>query len=152
VFLAGCTPHPTAAWVTQQARGLAWQRQEGTLPVRILLHDRDRKFPRAFDAVFRSEGLEVLHAPLRCPQANCYAERWIGSARRECLDHLLFLGERHLLRARTAFTTFYNQRRPHQGLDQQYPIPLARRPGQGPITGRDVLGGIIHDYERREVA
>jgi hypothetical protein len=152
VYLAGCTRHPTAAWVTQQARNLAWQLQEGMLPVQILLHDRDGKFPATFDAVFRSEGLHLVLTPPRCPQANCYAERWIGSARRECLDHLLILGERHLLRVLTAYTNFYNQHRPHQGLDQQCPIPLARGPGQGPIVRRDVLGGIIHDYERQESA
>jgi hypothetical protein len=152
VFVAGCTPHPTAAWMTQQARNLAWQVQEGALPVTILLRDRDTKFPASFDAVFRSEGLQVVQTPPHCPQANCYAERWIGSARRECLDHLLILHERHLLRVLKVYTDFYNQRRPHQGLDQRCPIPLARGPGQGGIARRDVLGGIIHDYERREIA
>jgi transposase InsO family protein len=152
VFLAGCTRHPTAAWVTQQARNLAWHLQEGRLPVRILLHDRDGKFPASFDAVFRSEGLQVVQTPPPCPQANGYAERWIGSARRECLDHLLILHAQHLLRVLTVYTDFYNERRPHQGLDQRCPIPLARGPGQGPIARRDVLGGIIHDYEREESA
>lgn len=148
VVLAGCTAHPTAAWVSQQARNLAWGLQEGTLPVTMLVHDRDAKSPASFDAVFRSEGLQVVLTPPRCPQANCYAERWIGSVRRECLDHLVILGERHLLRVLMAYTDFYNQRRPHQGLDQQCPIPLTCGPGQGPIIRRNVLGGIIHDYER----
>jgi hypothetical protein len=152
VYLAGCTRHPTTAWVTQQARNLAWLLQEGTLPVTILLHDRDAKFPPACDAVFRSEGLQVVQTPARCPQANGYAERWVGSARRECLDHLLILHERHLLRVLTAYTDIYNQRRPHQGMSQRCPIPLAHGPGQGPIARHDVLGGIIHDYERREIA
>jgi len=89
------------AWVTQQARQLSWHLQDGTLPVTILVHDRDGKFPQGFDRVFRSEGLRVALTPPRCPQANCYAERWIGSARRECLDHLLILNERHLLRVLT---------------------------------------------------
>jgi transposase InsO family protein len=152
VYLAGCTPHPTAAWVTQQARNVAWRLQEGTLSARIVLHDRDGRFPQAFDAVFRNEGLQVLHTPPHCPQANGYAERWIGSARRECLDQLLILNERHLLRVLTAYTTFYNQRRPHQGLDQQCPIPLERGPGQGQIVRHDLFGGIIHDYEHQQSA
>lgn len=147
VLLAGCTQHPTAAWVTQQARQLSWHIQDGTIPVTILLHDRDGKFPLEFDRVFRSEGLDVVRTPPRCPQANCYAERWIGSARRECLDHLLILNERHLLRVLTTFVAFYNERRPHQGLAQQCPIPLVRGPSEGPIQRRDVLGGIIHHYE-----
>lgn len=86
------------------------------------------------------------------PQANCYAERWIGSARRECLDQLLILGERHLQRVLTAYADFYNQRRPHQRLSQRCPLPLALGPGQGPIVRHDVRGGIIHDYEHQKIA
>jgi putative transposase len=148
VFLAGCTAHPTADWVTQQARNLSWGIQEGTLPVTILLHDRDGKFPPRFDAVFRSEGLAVALTPPRLPQANGVAERWIRSVRRECLDHLLILNERHLLRVLTAYTTFYNERRPHQGLGQACPVLLAARPDSSPIQCREVLGGILHDYYR----
>ncbi len=147
VFVAGCTTHPTTTWVTQQARNLVWSLQEGTLPVQILLHDRDGRFPASFDTVLRREGLQIVRTPPRCPQMNGYAERWVGSARRECLDHLLLLHERHLLRVLTADTAFYNRRRPHQGLGQQCPIPLARQPGDGALIRRDVLGGIIHDYE-----
>jgi transposase InsO family protein len=148
VYLAGCTRHPTAAWVTQQARNLAWHLQDGTLPVRVLLHDRDGKFPASFDAIFRSEGLQLALSPPRCPQANGVAERWIRSARAECLDHLLILNERHLYRVLSEYTRLYNERRPHQGLGQQCPVPLARGPAQGAVHRRDVLGGIVHDYSR----
>jgi putative transposase len=152
VYLAGCTAHPTAAWVTQQARNLAWQLQDGMLQVEVLQHDRDSKFPASFDAVFRSEGLQVALTPPRCPQANGVAGRWVRSARQECLDHLLILNERHLFRVLTGYVAFYNERRPHQGLGQQCPIPLARGSGAGPIQRHDVLGGIIHDYERQPAA
>jgi len=81
VHLAGCTEHPTAAWVTQQARHLSWQIQEGTLPIRFLIRDRDAKFPVSFDAVFKSEGVEIIRTPFRAPNANAVAERWIRSAR-----------------------------------------------------------------------
>jgi putative transposase len=148
VHLAGCTAHPTATWVTQQARNVAWAIQDGSLHACILLHDRDGKFPAGFDAVFRSEGLEVAQTAPRRPQENGVAERWIRSARQECLDRLLILGERHLLRVLTEYITFYNERRPHQGLDHQCPIPLPCDIGDGPIHCRDVLGGIIHDYHR----
>jgi transposase InsO family protein len=148
VYLAGCTRHPTAAWVTQQARNLAWYLQDGSLPVRILLHDRDGKFPPSFDAVFQSEGLQIAQSPPRCPWANGVAERWIRSVRSECLNHLLILGERHLYRVLSEYIMFYNERRPHQGLGQQCPVPLPRGTGQGPIRCRDVLGGILHDYSR----
>jgi transposase InsO family protein len=101
LYLAGCTAHPTGAWVAQQARNLAWHLQDGTLSVTILVHDRDAKFTPAFDRIFAAEGLQVVHTPPRCPWANGYAERWVGSIRRECLDHLLILNERHLLRVLT---------------------------------------------------
>jgi transposase InsO family protein len=148
VYLAGCTARPTAAWVAQQARNLAWQLQEGALPVRVLLHDRDGKFPPGFDAIFRSEGLAVVRTPPRGPWANGVAERWIRSARRECLDRLLILSERHLQRVLTAYIRFYNERRPHQALDQGVPVPLPPSAGSGPVERRDVLDGILHDYHR----
>lgn len=81
VHLAGCTEQPTAAWVTQQARNLTLALQDGTLAARVLLHDRDAKFPPSFDAVCRSEGLAVVQTPPRQPRANGVAERWIRSAR-----------------------------------------------------------------------
>ena len=152
VHLAGCTRHPTAAWATQQARNVTWAIQDGSLPARVLLHDRDGKFPPSFDAVFRSEGLEVVQTAPRRPQENGIAERWVRSARQECLDRLRILNERHLLRVLSAFVAFSNERRPHQGLAQACPIPLPPGPSVGPIQRRDVLSGIIHDYERLPAA
>jgi putative transposase len=149
VFLAGCTEHPTSAWVTQQARHMAWQIQDGSIPVRFLRHDRDAKYCAAFDRVFAAEGVEVIHTPYRALNANAVAERWIRSVRRECLDRLIILNERHLRRVLDAYVRFYNERRPRQGLDQRCPIPLVAGPHQGDIQRRDILGGIIHDYERQ---
>jgi len=82
--------------VTQQARNLAWGLDELGVAPTVLVHDRDAKFPRALDEVFRSEGARVLSAPIRAPRARAYAERWVGTVRRECLDWLLILGRRHL--------------------------------------------------------
>ncbi len=150
VYLAGCTQHPTDAWVTQQARQLSWQIQDGTLPVRFFIHDRDAKFAPSFDTVFRSEDVEIIRTPVRAPNANAYAERWIRSARAECLDKLLIVGERHLRRVLTAYIDYYNHARPHQGIDQQCPVPLQRSTARdGPVERRDILGGVLHDYYRR---
>ena len=148
VHLAGWTAHPTAGWVTQQARNLAWSLQDGAVSAQILLHDRDAKFPPGFDVVFRCEGLEVVRTPPQCPQANGVAERWIRSARRECLDRLLILNGRHLQRVLTAHVKFYNERRPHQGLGQACPVPLPPITGGGTVERRDVLGSVLHDYHR----
>ncbi len=148
VHLAGCTAHPTAAWVTQQARQLAWTLQDtGTSP-RFLIHDRDAKFPPTFDMVFAAEGVEVIRTPYRTPTANAYAERWVGSVRAECLDHLLIVNEAYLRHVLATYVAHYNQARPHQGLGQRTPLPSARSTACGPVRRRDVLGGLIHEYER----
>ena len=149
VHFAGCTASPTAAWVTQQARHLSWQIQDGTLPVRFLIHDRDSKFPGAFDTVFTSADVTIIRTPIQAPNANAFAERWIRSAREECLDKLLILGEDHLHRALTAYVDYYNHARPHQGIAQRCPVPLDYAARAGPIERRDILGGVLHDYYRR---
>ena len=149
VHLAGCTSRPTAAWVAQQARQLSWQIQDGALPVRFLIHDRDTKFSAAFDTVFMSEDVTIIRTPVQAPTANAFAERWIRSVREECLDKLLILGEQHLQRVLTSYVAYYNGARPHQGIDQQGPVPLASMARDGPIERRDLLGGVLHDYYRR---
>jgi putative transposase len=98
VHFAGCTSHPTGAWVTQQARQIMWDLSDCEPPLRFLLRDRDLKFTATFDTVFRSEGIHVIRTPVRAPNANAYIERWIWSAREERLDKLLIMGEDHLQR------------------------------------------------------
>jgi len=148
VHLAGCIAHPTAAWVTQQARQLAWTLQEAGAAPRFLIHDRDAKFPPAFDTVFASEGVAVVRTPYRAPNANAYAERWVRSVRAECLDHLLIAGEAHLRRVLTEYVAFYNHARPHQGLEQRCPVALPPPVRDGPVRRRERLGGLLHDYYR----
>jgi hypothetical protein len=148
VHLAGCTAHPTAAWVTQQARQLAWELHETGTPPRFLIHDRDGKFTPSFDTVFAAEGVEVVRTPYRAPTANAYAERWVRTVREECLDHLLIVNEAHLRRILVADVAHYNQARPHQGIAQRAPIPFDARTRPGPVRRRDVLGGLIHEYDR----
>jgi transposase InsO family protein len=149
VHVAGATARPTAAWVTQQARHLSWQIQDGTLPVRFLIRDRDAKFPAAFDTVLQSEGVTIIRTPYRAPNANAVAERWIRSIREECLDKILILGEGHLWRVLRVYCDYYNRSRPHQGIEQRCPVPLERGSAAGPIERRDILGGVVHDYRRR---
>jgi putative transposase len=148
VHLAGCTTNPTGGWVTQQARNLNFS---GLLErMRFLIHDRDSKFSTAFDEVFRSEGLKVIHTPIRAPQANAYAERFVRSVRGECLDWLLILGRRHLEHVLRTYTTHYNLERPHRGLALLPPAPgnAASPPNASEIQRRDRLGGLTHEYHR----
>jgi len=114
VHLAGCTTNPTGAWVTQQARNLSFT---GLFErTRFLIHDRDSKFSAGFDEVFRSEGIKVIKTPIRAPQANAHAERFVRTIRAECLDRLLILGRRHLEHVLRRYLTHYNAERPHRAL------------------------------------
>jgi transposase InsO family protein len=148
VHLAGCTANPTGAWVTQQARQLSWQLHDGEITARYLIYDRDRKFAPSFDTVFHAEGVEVVRTPFGAPTANAVAERWVRSARQECLDHMLVLNEGHLRRVLTVYVRHYNEARPHQGLGQRTPMPRRDAGGAGPVLRRDVLGGLLREYYR----
>jgi transposase InsO family protein len=116
VHLGGATANPDVAWVTQQARNLARDWSDAGSKARFLVRDRDSKFPRAFDKVFRSEAVRVLRTPVRAPRANAYAERWVRTVRTECLDWLLILNRRHLERVLHVYIRHYNHQRPHRGL------------------------------------
>ncbi len=153
VYLAGCTAHPDAEWATQQARQVAWKFAERAEPVRFLIRDRDRKFPRAFDAVFEAENIQIVRTPIQVPEANGIAERFVRTARSECLDWLLILNAQHLKRALTVFIDHYNGWRPHRSLDlapPSGPRSATTWTGTQPITlkRRDRLGGLLHEYER----
>jgi hypothetical protein len=148
VHFAGCTAHPTAEWVTQQARQLTWTLQDEQKSMLFLIRDRDAKFTTSFDTVFAAEGIEIVRTPYRAPKANAFAESWIRTAREECLDRLLILGEEHLRRVMREFIAYCNRARPHQGIEQRCPIPLERGRKEGLVQCRDVLGGIIHAYYR----
>ena len=150
VFVAGCTAHPTAAWVTQQARNLGWRLDDAGGRPSVLIRDRDAKFPRAFDDVFRAEGVHVVRAPFRGPRARAHAERWVGTARRECPDWLLVVGQRHLERVLREYVEHYNAARPHRALLLRAPVPRGEPVSLvGEIARRDRLGGLLHEYERR---
>jgi hypothetical protein len=146
VHFAGCTTNPTGGWVTQQARNLGFT---GVFEqTRFLIHDRDSKFCAAFDEIFRSEGIRMIHTPVRAPQANAYAERFVRTVRAECLDWLLIIGRRHLERVLRIYTAHYNEERPHRSLALLPPQPgnTAGRPCNAKVERHDLLGGLIHEY------
>jgi transposase InsO family protein len=111
IHLAGCTPNPNQAWVTQQARQLVWNLKDDSRDMAFLIRDNDRKFTSSFDNVFSSEGIEILHTPYRARRANAFAERWVRSVRDECLDHILILNESHLHRVLREYGEYYNHAR-----------------------------------------
>lgn len=146
VHLAGITANPNSAWVTQQARQFVWHLEENDAALHFLIHDRDSKFTNAFDNVFKSASFHVINTPLRAPDANAYAERWVRTVREECLDHLLIMNQTHLKRVLDSYIRYYEASRPHQGLNQRIPIPKESVPYSGQVRKREVLGGIINDY------
>ena len=122
-------------------------------PLQFLIRDRDAKFSRAFDDVFRSEGIEVLITPVRAPNANAYAERWIRTVRAECLDWLLIIGRGHLEQVLRVYVEHYNAHRPHRALGLQPPDPavgpaLSSKDQLAQVHRRDLLGGLVHQYRR----
>jgi transposase InsO family protein len=128
VHLAGCTAHPDGAWVTQQARQVAWRLVEREEPVRFLIRDRDRKFTRSFDAVFEAQEMRVIQTPVQVPEANGIAERFVRTVRSECLDWLLILNARHLEHVVKVFVDHYNRCRPQDRNDQSTDQGEASRP------------------------
>jgi transposase InsO family protein len=151
VHFAGCTRHPNVQWMTQHARQMVWQLEERERDIHFLIHDNDGTFAPAFDSVFQAAGVHIIHTPFRAPNANAFSERWVRMVREECLDRLFILGEGHLRRVLVAYVDYYNHARPHQGLQQQAPIPFPQASAEGAIHCRDVLGGILHD-DHREAA
>jgi transposase len=148
VHILGVTAHPTAGWVAQQARNLVIDLGDRAAQFRFMIRDRDAKFTNIFDAVFASEGIEVIKTPIQAPSANAIMERWIGGLRRELLDRVLILNARHLRHVLAEYETHFNTHRPHRSLAQAAPLRPLDKPETGDITviRHDRLGGVIHEY------
>jgi putative transposase len=153
VHLGGVTANPDGAWVAQQARNLLLTLEERGRRVRFLLRDRDARFCRAFDDVFRSEEAEVVLTPVQAPNANAFAERWIGTVRAECLDWLLIVGRGHLEQVLRVYAEHCNRHRPHRALRLEAPdrpagLTVVGGDHRARVHRRDLLGGLLHEYRR----
>jgi putative transposase len=137
--------------VTQQARNLLMNLEDHADAFKFLIRDRDTKFTAAFDTVLTAVGVRIIKAPVRAPRANAIAERWVGSARRECLDRMLITGERHLRLVLGEYIDHYNTHRPHRSLQQNPPAgriqPAAEVTGMR-VLRRDRLSGLIREYSQ----
>jgi transposase InsO family protein len=141
----GVTRNPTDAWVAQQLREAT---PFGDGP-RYLIRDNDNKYGASFAGVAAGTGIEVLRAPYGAPKANAICERFLGSIRRECLDHFLILSERHLQRVMREYGDYFNRARPHQGIEQRIPCEQERAIQPqiiGKVVSHPFLGGLHHDY------
>jgi putative transposase len=158
VFLSPPTYHPNERWVQQQARNaLMWLDDQG-LEARFLIHDRDSKFSKAFRRLFSSAGTRCVRTPLLAPDANAFAEAWIGAFKRECLSHFLSFSLGHLGHIGQEYVRYFNEHRPHQGLRNQTipaaahgpPVEAPSREAPSPqrIHCQRFLGGLLRHYYR----
>ena len=151
VHILGVTAHPTGAWLTQLARNLLIDLDDAHRSFRFLIRDRDAKFTAAFDAVFTAIDIGIIRTPVRAPRANAIAERFVGTIRRELLDRLLIINQRHAAAVLREFQRHYNDHRPHRSPGQAAPSrPL---PHRTPIEIRkiqrhDRVGGLLHEYQQ----
>jgi hypothetical protein len=153
VHLAGITAYPDGAWTTQAARNfLLIDLGQRAASVKFLIRDRAGQFTSSFDAVFTAEGIRILRSPPQAPRANAICERMIGTLRRELLDQLLIVNERHLRRVLDEYLRHYNTARPHRALGQLTPAQAGTRPpepvdlAERRIRQKQVLGGLTHEY------
>ncbi|SDJ18537.1 Integrase core domain-containing protein [Nonomuraea jiangxiensis] len=150
VHILGVTAHPSGAWRAQQARNLLMELGERADRFTFLIRDRDGKFGREFDEVLAGANVHVLKTPPRSPRANAFAERFVGTLRRECLNHLLAYGERHLRQTLTEYEHHYNQHRPHQALSLRQPMhdPTEVVDLTARIERQSAVCGLIREYRR----
>ena len=151
VHILGVTAHPTGAWLTQLARNLLMDLDDANRGFRFLIRDRDSRFTAAFDAVFTAIDVRIIRTPVRASRANAIAERFVGTIRRELLDRLLIINQRHAAVVLHEFERHYNGHRPHRTLGQAAPSrPLPRRATTEihKIERHDRLGGLVHEYQQ----
>ncbi len=150
VHILGVTAHPTGAWTAQQARNLLMDLGERAGQFKFLIRDRDSKFTSAFDQVLAGNGVRIIKTPVRSPRANSFAERYVRTLRRECLDHLLIYGEQHLRQILTEYAQHYNDHRPHQSREQRPPLYEPSQPIDvtARIKRRQAVQGLISEYRR----
>ncbi len=146
VIHVGVTRSPIDAWVAQQLREAT---PYGQAP-KYLIRDNDSKFGPCFARVAKTSTIKILKTPVHAPRANAICERFLRSVRQECLDHLLILHERQLQRVLNGYVAYFNQARPHQGIDQQIPEPsrsaLSSHHAGNKAIALPVMGGLHHDY------
>jgi len=151
MHLGGVTAHPTGDWTVQQARNLALTLGKRFENIKFLVRDRGSNFTASFDAVFQAAGTRIVRSAVQAPRMNAICERLVGTLRREFLDRMLILGERHLGSVLAEYQVHYNTARPHQGIAQRVPDGehlIVADLDRERIIRKPVLGGLINEYAR----
>ncbi len=153
VHIAGCTPNPDSAWMSQQARNLSMKFADDQAACRYIIHDRDSSF-LSFDSVIKTDGIKIVKTPVHAPMCNAYAERFVREAR-ETLDNIIPLGERHFRHVLKCIEKHHNRQRPHQGIGNM--VPIGYEYPEKPAAPEDVrreslLGGLLNHYYVKKAA
>lgn len=146
VHIAGFTQHPTQQWVTNKTKTLSFLFADGKK--KLLIRDSDNKYPKEFDELLRRHKVKVQRIPYRSPNLNPYAEGWVGTIKRECLDHFVVFGESHFKYLVREYVRYYNTVRPHSGLGN-LPLDYHARKTKGKILCESRLGGVLRHYYRQ---
>ena len=150
IHIAGITPEPDGAWMTQISRNLTDVGDGFLTGKRFLIHDRDPRFTLAFRETLAAAGVQVVRLPPRSPNLNAYAERFVRTIKESCLDRIVLVGEASLRRAVREFADHYHHERNHQGVGNRLIAPLAEPVNhEGSIACRERLGGLLKYYHRR---
>lgn len=147
VYVAGTTRYPNQEWVDKHTRNLLPSLDNDRNSKKLLIRDRDTKFSREFDELFKNIGFTIQKTPFMSPNMNSYAESWVGTIKRECLNHFVVFGERHLRYLIKEYVMHYNTTRPHSSMDNM-PLEYGSHKSTGEIKSQSKLGGIIKHYYR----
>ncbi|MBX2850697.1 MAG: integrase core domain-containing protein [Phycisphaeraceae bacterium] len=156
-WVSPATYHPNEVWVLQQARNLLMWLEDQDIEATYLIRDRDTKFTAGFDRLMGTASIKIVKSPVMAPNANAFAESWIATLKRECLNYFACFSLRHADHTTQAFVNYYNELRPHQRLNKRV-IDSANKPNLslaqatnsvGSIGCRSELGGLLKHYYRR---
>ena len=157
VLLANATFSPTNQWLKQQTRHVLWECEDQGIEPRFFLRDNDQLYPKDMDAILKSSGIDTIKTPFQAPNANAHAERYVLNCRRDCLNHLLIFGLDRLQYVLDCYVSYFNEHRPHQGIDNRIPSEYHMSKRQGShmplqikvrnVTRKDFLGGLLKSYQ-----
>jgi putative transposase len=147
VYVAGATQYPNQEWVNKQSKNVLAFLDSSKNDKSLLIRDRDKKFSKEFDELFKDSGFYVQKNPFMSPNMNSYAESWVGTIKRECLNHFIVFGERHLRYLINEYVAHYNTTRPHSSMGNR-PLESSLTKNTGEIKCQSKLGGIIRHYYR----
>jgi hypothetical protein len=158
VILANATFSPTRNWFKQQVRNVLWGCEDQNIRPRFFLRDNDMLYPAEMDMILESSGVDTIKTPFQAPNANSHAERYVLNCRRDCLNHLLIFGLNRLQYVVDCYTLYFNEHRPHQGIENRIPSEYNKPDGQQSemaspvsvinIARKDFLGGLLKSYRR----